>query len=721
MKKHIHLSIILVIVLSTITVSSSPKTFNLEKTKYQNENDISYNEPFIEFLKTGLEHIVENNEYDRQNIIKRTYMVEMRDGTHLATDVYLPLLLFKSHGTILLRTPYGKDDLEVLGLLLAVIGWPTVIQDMRGTHDSKGIYQGFRKCHTDGPDTLKWINTRDWSNGKIATIGPSAFGITQYYTAGANPPELACQGIMVATPNLHKHAVYQGGELRKQLVEKWLESVGASYLLEEIFNYENYSLDYWTNVSLEDNWQDVNVPAIHLGGWYDCFLGGIIDGYLGYQNLGGPGAAGKSKLIIGPWTHDGYIEYKQGQLTYPENSMEIVKLILMYLDMIEKYTMGKNNNYDDYSTVQYYVMGDVDVIDAPGNEWRYADDWPIQADYESWYFHENGILSRNNQGNYDPMNYIYDPTRPVPTIGGQNLEMPPGPYDQTSIENRDDVLLFTSDILTEPYEATGPIKARLYVSSDCPDTDFTVKLTDVYPDGRSMLISDGILRMRNRNGTDHWEFMEPSEIYEIEVDLWATSYIWNTGHKIRVAVSSSNYPRFLTNPNTKDSIYKNDSYNIANNSLYIDSDHPSCIILPEIDQGAASNPPEKPSKPSGRQRIKFDKYYLYESTTNDPDGDKIYLLFDWDDNTSSGWLGPYKSGETVHAFHKWNENGPFNIRVKAKDINGTHSQWSDPLLIQIPKNKSTTYPMILRLIEYFPAIKAIFNNYFKYLLNINSC
>ena len=402
MKKCIHFAIILMILIPTLTVSSSTKIINLEKTKIQNEKDFIYNDPFIEFLTTGLKNIYNLDEYDKQSIIKRTYNVEMRDGIHLATDVYLPLIIFKPKGTILLRTPYGKDDLNELGIILALIGWPTVIQDMRGTHDSEGVYQGFRKCHTDGPDTLKWISTRDWSNGKIATIGPSAFGITQYYTAGANPPELACQGIMVATPNLHKHAVYQGGQFREQLVVNWLDSVDASYLLEEIFNYENYTLDYWTNVSLEDNWQDVNVPAIHLGGWYDCFLGGIIDGYNGYQKLGGTGAAGKSKLIIGPWTHSGYIELEQGQLKYPENSFIIDKLILTYLKMIEKYVMGKNNNYDDISTVQYYVMGDVDVIDAPGNEWRQADDWPIDADYVPWYFHEDGILSKEVQDDYDP-------------------------------------------------------------------------------------------------------------------------------------------------------------------------------------------------------------------------------------------------------------------------------------------------------------------------------
>ncbi|MCK4416284.1 MAG: CocE/NonD family hydrolase, partial [Thermoplasmatales archaeon] len=512
----------------------------------------------------------------------------------LATDVYRPILRFFPHGTILIRTPYNKDDLKNLGFFLALIGWPMVIQDMRGRYASEGNNTVYRNSHTDGPDTLSWIANQTWCNGKIATAGPSALGINQYFMAGANPPNLAGQFIMVATPNLHKHAIFQGGQFRKALVEGWLQGQGSTYILEEALEHENYSLDFWTNVSLEDNWQDVNVPAMHLGGWYDIFLQGIIDGFLGYQHLGGPGAQGKSKLIMGPWTHDGYIEQNQGELIYPKNSLGWWSL-KMFRDMILQYTMDKSFRFDDWPTVTYYVMGDVDNANAPGNEWRFADDWPIPSTEREWYFREEGTLSTKSPENYDSITYLYDPTNPVPTIGGQNLNLERGPFDQLDVENRDDVLVFTSSVLDEPYESTGPIKARLYVSSDCPDTDFTVKLTDVYPDGRSMLITDGILRMRNRNGTDHWEFIEPGEIYEVEVDLWSTSYVWNTGHKIRVAVSSSNYPRFLNNPNTADGIYSNDTYNVAHNTVFLDSAHPSCVILPEINLSTAVFNTPKPS------------------------------------------------------------------------------------------------------------------------------
>jgi len=705
MKKYLAIGILMIFVFSTVTVSSTVVETNIDMvTNSQNEPEHDYHDAFITFMMEGLkDHI----QYDENGIIRNTYMVTMRDGIKLATDVYLPIGLNEPHGSIFLRTPYNKDDLYELGVGIALLGWPIIIQDIRGMHASEGVYEGYRKCQVDGPDSLAWIASRDFSNGKVSTVGPSALGITQFFTAGANPPELACQGVMVATPDLYKHAAYQGGEFRKSLVEKWLDGVDATYLLPEIFANENSSSESWINVTLEDNWEDVNVPAIHMGGWYDIFNQGTIDGYLGYQNLAGPGAKGKSKLVMGPWWHEGYIEYEQGELTYPENCMQVVELLQMYLDMVNRYTMDENNGFEDRPNVWYYVMGDVDVIDAPGNEWRYADDWPLPANHESWYFHENGVLSKANPSNYDSLTYTYDPINPVPTIGGQNLEIPGGAYDQTSIENRDDVLVYTSDILTEPYEATGPIKANLFVSSDCPDTDFTVKLSDVYPDGRSMIITDGILRMRNRNGDDHWEFMEPGEIYEVEVDLWSTSYIWNAGHKIRVAVSSSNYPRFLANPNTEDSIHNNDTYNIAQNTLHIDSQHPSCIILPEIQQPTPSNPPSKPNKPSGIKWILKDTLYKYSSSANDPENDDIYILFDWDDGKSSGWLGPYKSGEKVDAYHKWAEKGTYEIRVKAKDITGAQSEWSEPLVVTLPRNQNVDKELLLKFLQNRPILKIL--------------
>ena len=508
-----------------------------------------------------------------------TYMVEMRDGVRLATDVYLPEEEVLPHGTLLIRTPYNKNDMVRTGSDWSRLGWPVVIQDMRGRYASEGIDTVFRHAQTDGPDTLDWIADQSFSNKKIATFGGSALGINQYYMAGANPDFLSCQYIQVATPDLYKHGVQQGGQFRYSLVAWWLEGQGSTYILEDYFAHENYSLDYWGNVSLEGKWDQVNVPAIHIGGWYDCFAQGTIDGFMGYQYRGGEGAQGQSKLIMGPWTHGG--GRQQGELRYPENAEDSFSFY-MFADMIEQFTMNNGSGFDEWPAVTYYVMGDVDNDSAPGNEWLTSDDWPPSYVETSVYLHEDGSLQTTAPDGSQSLSYSFDPTDPVPTVGGQNLNIDRGPYDQRSVENRDDVLVFTTDVLSDPVWISGPVKARLFVSSDCLDTDFTVKLTDVYPDGRSMLITDGIIRMRNRNGLDHWEFMQQDEIYEVEIDLWSTSYLFNPGHQIRVSVSSSNYPRFLANPNTKEPLAQNQSYRIAQNMLHIGESCPSSVVLPLV-------------------------------------------------------------------------------------------------------------------------------------------
>jgi hypothetical protein len=324
--------------------------------------------------------------------------------------------------------------------------------------------------------------------------------------------------------------------------------------------------------------------------------------------------------------------------------------------MVEQYTMNGASDFDKWHNVSYYVMGDVDDSNAPGNEWRYSDVWPVPANETPFYFHKGNFLDPRIPVLNNSMSYSYNPQNPVSTVGGQNLNLPSGPYDQISIENRNDVLLFTTPPLTQPVEATGPIKARLYVSSDCVDTDFTVKLTDVYPDGRSMLITDGILRMRNRNGRDHWDLMTPGEIYEVEVDLWSTSYIWNTSHRIRVAISSSNYPRFLANPNTADGVYKNTTHNIAQNSLYMDKDRPSCIIFPIVGKIKNENPIIVPSIPSN---IVINENETYNFTVLVSDEDIVNLSFTWriDDELINGWnesYYPYYADYNSSGIHRLN-------------------------------------------------------------------
>jgi predicted acyl esterase len=633
---------------------------------------------------------------------KETFMVEMSDGVRLATDVYLPDGNITPHGAILVRTPYNKNGSGMGGW--ADKGWPSIVQDTRGRFQSEGTDTMFRDDHTDGYDTLEWIAEQNWSDGQVATIGGSATGIVQYLMAGTNPSALKCQYIGAATPNLYT-TIYPGGQFRKYMIEEWLKKQGSSYVLPELWARENFSIEYWTNVTLQDNWDDVNVPAVHLGGWYDCFAQGTLDGFMGYQYDGGSGAAGKSKLIVGPWTHAFFGERLQGELYYPANAKDTFSE--EYWDeILDQYILDVSNDFENRPNVVYYVMGDVSNSSAKGNFWRYADDWPPSYVEDEWYFHEDGVLSTSSPGDYNPLSYDYNPENPVPTKGGTNLyPLPPtlaGPYDQRSVENRADVLLFTSEKLTEPYEATGPIKARIYVSSDCPDTDFTVKLTDVHPDGRSMLICDGILRMRNRNGFDHWEFMESGEVYEVEVDLWSTSYIWNTGHKIRVAVSSSNYPRYLANPNTDDPMNQNTESNIAENTLYLESTYPSCIILPNYNENYAPDKPTIIGPNKGEPEIE----YTFKFKSADTENEDIFYFIDWGDGDNTGWLGPYNSGEEITLTHTWHSEAKFTIKAKAMDINEDESEWSYHQF-STPKFKGSNNSILLWLSERFPILFAV--------------
>jgi putative CocE/NonD family hydrolase len=286
-------------------------------------------------------------------------------------------------------------------------------------------------------------------------------------------------------------------------------------------------------------------------------------------------------LIVGPFAHGTFAELK-----YPANAGQL-PASGRELDWFDYTLKGADNAAARDKAVHYYVMGDPTEKGAPGNFWREADNWPPPATVTPYYFHPDGTLVAGKQPSGDQSrSYKYDPKNPVPTVGGQELLLPKGPMDQRKVESRSDVLVFSTDVLAEPVEVTGRILAQLFVSSDCSDTDFTVKLTDVYPDGRSMLVTDGILRSRYRTSFEQEEFLEPGKVVELIVDLWSTSLVFNKGHRIRVAVSSSNAPRFEPNPNTGKVFRADKDTRVATNTVYLGGEHSSRIMLP-IFQGTA--------------------------------------------------------------------------------------------------------------------------------------
>jgi predicted acyl esterase len=510
----------------------------------------------------------------------RSVKVPMADGVKLATDVHLPAAGKPPYPTILLRTPYNKAAGKGISSGLCALGYAVVVQDMRGRYASEGqaaiIFgnDGLGGKHQDGHDTLRWIAKQDWSNGKVVTMGGSALGIVQNMAAPGAPESLKGQIVSVAFSDYYHQGAYQGGVWRKELLEGWLKSQKLEDVnLPTFLKHPTYD-DFWKGLSAEAHADKVNAPGLFVGGWYDIFLQGTINSFTTIQKRGGPNARGKCFLVIAPTAHGPFTQKVQ----YPN----VARAPLNYaapLNLLDHWLKGERNGVEKLKPVHYYVMGDTDDRKAPGNVWRSADSWPPQATPTPFYLHADKTLARSKPKD-GQLTYKYNPEDPVPTVGGQNLLISKGPMDQRKVESRPDVLVFTTEALAAPVEVTGRVRARLFVSSDCPDTDFTVKLCDVYPDGKSMLVADGIRRASLREGFEKPQPLEKGPVYEVEVDLWSTSLIFNKGHRIRVAVSSSNAPRFEPNANTGEPHPVKGKTRVATNTVHLSDEHPSHVLLP---------------------------------------------------------------------------------------------------------------------------------------------
>ena len=525
-----------------------------------------------------------------------TYMVPMRDDVELATDIYLaPGSFGAPRPVILVRTPYGKSGMGGLyAMLYSTQNYHLVVQDCRGTFDSKveDDYLLFIDAYKDGVDTINWILEQSWSNGKIASAGASALGINEYYYAGMNPSGLLAQSLMIATPDLYETSIYQGGAFKESIATQWVMMTSPDnyeYQLDQLIAHPMKDIFYNSTSLFMDigpTFKNVSAAGIHIGGWYDPFQKGTLDGYMGYDDLGLFSAKGKQLLIMGPFTHGFPGEGKQGELVFPTKSVSGYELYLEWEQKLFDYALLEKPFDWEGNRVAYYMMGDVDNVSVDANDYRYAKDWPIPHTNDTWYLMANNQLNRTGPG-LQSLNFTYqfDPRNPVPTLGGTNLVISSGPYDQSSIETRDDVLIFDTSTFTQPYEVIGNMWAHLYVKSNCTNTDFTVKICDVYPDGRSILISDGIINAMRRDGFNATaDPLDDSPYVELDIDMWATAYQFNVGHKMRIAISSSNYPRFGVNPNTGETP-KAYSYQylqkfIANNSILVGPDYPSYITLP---------------------------------------------------------------------------------------------------------------------------------------------
>ena len=362
----------------------------------------------------------------------------------------------------------------------------------------------------------------------------------------------------------------------KSLAEQWIQGQKSDWAI-GIWKSHPACDAYWQGFNAEEQAPKNTARAVHVGGWFDIFQQGTINNFVTRQHHGGEGAKGSQKLIIGPWPHG--VNQVLGDLKLRDNftALDFNQYTARFL---QYWLKGGQNGIMTEPAVNYYTLGDVVEDNAPGNEWRTANDWPpFPTTPTSYYLMEGGKLAAAppDKGS---VTYTYDPKDPCPTKGGQNLTIPAGPFDQRAVSNRPDVLRFATEPLDAPLEITGNVQAVLYVSTDAPDTDFAAKFVDIYPDGKEILMLDSIRRLKFHNGFDKAEPVRPGDIAELDIDLWSISLILNKGHRIGVQVSSSNYPRFEKNPNTGDDFPKEDNLRIAKNTVYMDKEHSSAIILP---------------------------------------------------------------------------------------------------------------------------------------------
>ncbi|MBL8209583.1 MAG: CocE/NonD family hydrolase [Bryobacterales bacterium] len=475
-------------------------------------------------------------------ITEQHVMVPMRDGVRLSVYLYIPE--GKGPWPVLYEQRYSDVTVESSKRnyrMLASKGYVVAAENFRGAQKSEGVYTGYRALswgeQQDGYDTVAWLAKQPWSNGKVGTFGGSQAGYAQNFLAVTRPPALVAQYMTDTGQSLFHLGYRRGGTTRRMAFQEARDPKDAISLNHAIFNHGPYS-DYWHIEDVTRMWDKMNVPCFTLGSWYDFMNVGSIESYIARQHKAGPNSKGKQKLLIGPWLHGSSYRHQGpvGDITYPPNS--IFPVWDHMVRWFDHYLKGIDNGVDREPTVRYYVMG--------ANQWREAQDWPVPAKNTPYYFHNTKTLNTTQPKAEAPTTYQSDPANPVPMPGRAFA----GAKDSRETDQHKDARTFTTEPLTTPIEWTGLVKAELYVSSTAPDSDFIVRVSDVYPDGRSILIIDGIRRARFRDAWEKEVFMTPGQTYKVAFDVGWLSQVFEEGHRIRVTVASTGAPFYDPNPQT---------------------------------------------------------------------------------------------------------------------------------------------------------------------------
>ncbi len=571
-------------------------------------------------------------------IFERNLEVPMRDGCILRADLYRPDTNEKLP-VLLNRTPYNKAVPMVYGLVLDAIraaeaGYNVLIQDCRGRFASDGTFTCFVDEARDGYDTIEWAARQPWSNGKVGTYGASYMGVTQWLAATLTPPHLCAMAPAVTASNYHDGWTYQGGAFALFFNVSWTmaalspprlmrergadpesskelgATIGGIDSMREHMNTlplrdfpmfrrgAPYFFDwlahpaydqYWRALSIEENHARINVPALNLGGWYDIFQGGTIRNFVGMRSRGATDAARTGqRLVMGPWNHAIPLTNLVGAVDFGLHSSAVsADLDGMQLRFFDRWLKGRGDSTGD-SPVRLFVMGI--------NRWRDEKEWPIPGtEFRRYYLHSrgransaygDGALSVEPPGAEPPDTFLYNPLDPVPTVGGGLCCYPGalqgGAFDQAGVEHRADVLVYSTEPLSEDVEVTGPVTLTLYASSSAPDTDFTAKLVDVGPCGFARNLTDGIIRARFRESPSEENLLAPGKVAEFKIDLWSTANVFKAGHRIRLEVSSSNFPRFDRNPNTGHELFADAEVRPAMQTVMHDRVFASHLTLPIV-------------------------------------------------------------------------------------------------------------------------------------------
>jgi len=544
--------------------------------------------------------------------------VQMRDGVFLSADIYRPDSTEK-FPVLLERTPYNRTGESAIANELASHGYIVVLQDTRGRYESGGMFYPFRNESSDGYDTVEWAANLDQSNGNVGMFGGSYVGATQMLAAMAHPPHLKAIFPYVTASEYYDGWTYQSGVLMQWFASSWtsilaidtlrrhaensrastewikilplqsypiLKTTGPTELAPYFKDWLTHDRDdsYWQQWKVSDHYSQMTVLGLHAGGWHDLFLKGSIKNYTGlHEKAATPDARAGQRLIIGPWAHaPTSAEGKIGDVVFGKSAvLDQTSTGLKWFDYTLK---GIKNEYATSAPVRLFIMGD--------NIWRDEQEFPLaRTKYTKYYLHSrkgantssgDGELSLTAPGSERPDRFDYDPQNPVPTIGGRlccGQALPPGPADQRPNESRSDVLIFSTPPLAQDVEVTGFVSLDLFASTSAADTDFTALLADVAPDGYARLLTDGIVRAsRYQDGPK----VRPGEVNKYTIDLWATGNVFKAGHRIRLYISSSNFPRFNRNLNTGDNLAESSRSVKAHQAIYHDGPFTSALVLPVI-------------------------------------------------------------------------------------------------------------------------------------------